>query len=317
MTASVIGGPVVMEMDRDDEGQRTFMVTHRVKTTDTLDGPSVVINASGLPVVGSFWAFGNDFDSWAFCTGFARVRQHQSVADGSPTYHWTVQQKFTTFSPTRCNTTTIDNPLLEPMKVSGSFVKYTKEVAYDRNGDFISNSAKEQIRGAIVEFDANRPTVRIEQNVASLGLNVFAGMIDTVNDAPLWGLSARMAKLSNVSWERLHFGSCSVYYKRIFEFDVDFTTFDRTTPDEGTMALGRLDTTTGTWDSTTDFATGVPLDPDNPLHYSRVKDKHGENKRILLNGSGVPATTPASVGTIDIEYYAESNFLTLGIPTSF
>lgn len=317
MTASVIGGPVTQELDRDDDGNRTYMVTHRVKTTDVDDGPSVVMTASGLPSPGSFWQFGNDYDAWAFCTGFARVRKHQSVTEGSPTYHWTVQQKFATLNPQRCNTTTIDNPLLEPMKVSGSFVKYTKEVTQDKDGNPLENSAHEMLRGSIVEFDHNRPTVRIEQNVASLGLNVFAGMIDTVNDAPLWGLSARMAKLSNVSWERLYYGTCNVYYKRIFEFDVDFTTFDRVALDEGTMALGRLDKTTGLWDSTTDFAPGVPLDADNPIHFSRVKDIQGENKKVILNGAGVPVSDIASIGTIDIQYYGESNFLSLGIPTSF
>jgi len=317
MSASVTGGPVVTELDRDDEGHRVYKVVHRVKTTDIDDGPTIVMLASGLPVPGSVWSFGNDLDSWAFCTGFMRIRKAKEYREGEPPNHWTVEQKFTTLNPQRCNTTTIENPLLEPMKVSGSFVKYTKEVTQDKDGNPIENSAHETLRGAIVEFDNNRPTVRIEQNTASLGLNVFSQMVDTVNDAPLWGLVARTIKLSNVSWERLYFGSCSVYYKRIFEFDVDFTTFDRVALDEGTMALGRLNTATGTWDSTSEFAPGVPLDPDNPIHFSRVKDKQGEVKRIPLNGSGVPIDDIADVATIDIQYYSESNFLTLGIPTSF
>lgn len=324
MTATLISGQSEWSMDRSDEGHRTYSITHKVKTNDAGDGPQVVLNTPGLPVPGSVWAFNNDLDSWAFCTGFMKIQKARDIQKDNPVKHWTVQQKFTTLNPKRCNTTNIENPLLEPMKVSGSFVKYTREVSKDRNGNAIQNSAFELLRGSIVEFDANRPTVKIQQNVASLGLDVFSPMVDTVNDASLWGLGARRIKLSNVSWERNYYGTCFAYYTRTFDFDIDFNTFDREALDEGTKALGRLDPTTGTWDSTSDFATGVPIDANNPLHFTRYKDKHGENSRVILDGSGVPiagvgtgtGTGVETPGTIDIEYYGESNFLTLGIPTS-
>jgi hypothetical protein len=316
MVASVIGGPVTTLLDRSEEGHRTYSVIHRVKSTDLADGPSVVLDASGLPAVGSPWSFGNDNDSWAYCTGYAKVRKHSAVKEGDPTQHWTVEQKFSTIPTTRCQDESIENPLLEPQSISGSFVKYMKEATHDRNGDPIKTSSHELIRGAQVEFDGNRPTVQIGQNVVSLGLSTFSQMVDTVNDSTLWGLSTRMIKLSNVSWERNIYGTCTYYYTRTFEFDIDFTTFDRVVLDEGTKALGRLDPATGVWDSSTEFAPGVPLDLDNPLHFTRYKDKHGENSRVILNGSGVPITTIADAGSVDIEYYTESNFLSLGIPTS-
>jgi len=316
MTATLLDGQSEWSMDRNDEGQRTYTITHKVVTDTSLDGPQVVLNTPGLPLPGSIWAYDNDIDAWAFCTGFMKIQKAPGNLKDNPVRNWRVTQKFSTIVPQRCNSTNIDNPLLEPMGVSGSFVKYTREATQDKDGNPIENSAHEMIRGPIVEFDANRPTVKITQNVATLGLDVFSGMVDTVNDAPLWGLSARKIKLSNVSWERLYHGNCFAYYSRAFDFDVDFNTFDRVALDEGTKALGRLDTTTGTWDSTSDFATGVPLDATNPLHFTRYKDKHGENARVILDGSGVPITTMASAGTITIQKYAESNFLTLGIPTS-
>jgi len=327
MTATLLDGHTSWSLDRNDEGQRVYTITHRVKTTTGLDGPSVVAVTPGLPVVGSIWAFDNDFDSWAFCTGYMKIQKARGVKEDGPVNHWTVEQKFSTIIPKRCNTTTIDNPLLEPMGVSGSFVKYTKEAYLDKDGNAIKNSAHEMLRGSIVEFDYNRPTVQIKQNVATLGLDVFSAMVDTVNDATLWGLGSRKIKLSNVSWERNYYGTCFAYYTRTFEFDIDFNTFDRVALDEGTKALGRLDTVTGTWDSTTDFATGVALNPNNPLHFTRYKDKYGENARVILNGEGIPiggdssetGTGTAGVdlpGEITIQKYAESNFLTLGIPTS-
>jgi hypothetical protein len=327
MAATLISGQSQWSVDRNDEGQRVYSITHKVRTSTAQDGPQVVMNTPGLPTPGSTWSFDNDFDPWAFCTGYMKVAKDPKVTADSPVKFWQVSQKFSTIIPKRCNTTTIDNPLLEPMGVSGSFVKYTREVVKDKDGNAIKNSAHEMIRGPQVEFDHNKPTVQIKQNVAALGLDVFSAMIDKVNDSTLWGLGARRVKLSNVSWERNYFGACFAYYTRTFDFDVDFNTFDRVALDEGTKALGRLDVTAGTWDSTTDFADGVPLDADNPLHFTRYKDKHGENCRVILDGAGIPIGAASGTGTgtgagsevpgeITIQYYQEANFLTLGIPTS-
>ena len=117
----------------------------------------------------------------------------------------------------RCNTTSIENPLAEPQKVSGTFIKYTRELVWDKDGDLLIYSSHEPIKGGDVEFDRNRPSVRVEQNVSGLGLATFAAMVDTLNDATLWGLVARCIKLDNVSWERKLYGVCTYYYTRIFD----------------------------------------------------------------------------------------------------
>src|SRR5690606_22693106 len=97
----------------------------------------------------------------------------------------------------------------------------------DRYGNPIKSSSHEQFRGSNVEFDANRPTVWVDQNVSSLGLATFASMIDCVNDRPLWGLPKRRIKLSNVTWERKMYGTCRFYYTRKLEFDIRYDGFDR------------------------------------------------------------------------------------------
>lgn len=303
---------------RDMNGNRIFNATHQVITDSSDDGPSVVLNAPGLPAIGSWWDFGNDNDPWAFCTPEAKASFRNQI-EGERGYIWLVEQKFSTEIKTRrCQDEQIEDPLLEPQGVSGSFVKYTEEAMFDRFGDAIVNSAWELIRGPIVEFDKNRPTVRISQNMPSLGLSTFAGMIDCVNSAPLWGLPARCVKLSNVSWSRKIFGTCSYYYTREFEFDINYNTFDRVAMDEGNKVLnGEWNAATGAW--TLLNINGAPPNKDNPTHFIRFKDKNGENTRVILNGQGEPyiAAGTSTIGSIAIEKYDEVDFLILGIPTSF
>lgn len=312
MAASVEGTQVKWSLERDAEGHRDYKVTHLVRS-ETTDGPATAINASGLPAVGSVWNFDDDIDLWAFCLPTASVTIHQEK-EGDPNRWWRVTQTFTTRPHSRCQDESIEDPLLEPQKVSGSFVKYTKEVTHDRNDVPIMSSSKEFFRGPQVEFDHNRPTVRVGQNVASLGLATFSQMIDKVNDAALWGLPVRTIKLSNVTWERKYYGLCNVYYTRVFDFDINFDTFDREIVDEGTKWL---DGDIVGEEGATAYQKATGMVKTNPVHFARAKDRRGENMRVLLDGNGEPLGDDVDPVKIDVEYYGEANLLLLGIPTSF
>lgn len=306
---------------RDDSGHRTFTLVTQVKCTSPLDGPATVMNCPGLPTMGSPWNFGNDLDFWAFChpqmTVTPRVDNEKNVL-------WEVSQKFSTRPIERCQDIQIEDPLLEPQKVSGSFIKYTKEAAKDVFDQAILSSSHEPIRGPKVEVDYNRPTVRIEQNVPILGLATFTEMIDHLNDEPLWGLDERCIKLSGISWTRNVRGICDEYYTRIFDFDIDFETFDRDIADEGAKALGRWDTNTSpaVWDIPAGWVKT------NPAHFTRYRDPNGNIARTLLDGNGSPlnalvagAGVPIPISGVltedKVSFYSEANFLLLGIPTSF
>jgi hypothetical protein len=317
-------GIVGWSLQRDEEGNRTYALKSQVVTNDINDGPFVVMNASGLPTVGSLWSFGNDFDVWAFCTAGMKVTPRITK---EPNRVWDIEQDFTTKTVRkRCGDTEIEDPLQEPDRIGGSFVRYTEEATRDRNGDPIVTSALQQIRGAQVEFDSNRPTVTISQNSSTLGLETFTSMIDTVNDATLWGLESRRIKLSNVTWERALVGVCDFYYIKTYEFDINFNTFDRVIQDWGTMARGEWwdDEGTPMWDDTTASAVELTVSRANMKRY---KDIHGELADTVLDGTGLPASTSTvTIGKVSggntgppatrtVEKYAESNFLLLGIPT--
>lgn len=309
-------GRIDWSMQRDKEGHRDYTIRWYCVSDDPLDGPERAFFTPGLPAIGSAWSFGNDSDAWAFCWPTTRVTP---VNTKEPQTQWIVEQLFSTRPLSRCQDTSIEDPLSEPDRIGGSFVKYTKEVTKDRNGAALKSSSHEMLRGPIVEFDHNRPTVSIEKNLVTLPLATFAPMVDTVNDAVLWGLPARTIKLSNVSWQRKLYGTCTFYYVVSYEFDVDYSTFDRIAMDEGVKCLAGHTAV----DEAGDGLDPDGIDPDtgaayklNPKRFVVYKDINGENTRCLLDGDGVPLKDGASPHEIDIEYYTESNFLTLGIPSS-
>lgn len=305
-------------LDIDDEGHREYHVVHLVITDYTTEGPATVAQCPDLPQPGVTWLFDADEDVWAWCRPWMSVRVHMEK-EGDPANVYRVEQKFSNKplagSRQRCADTRIEDPLLEPPKINGSFVKYTEEATVDRWGLPIVNSAWEQLRGPQVEFDRNRPQVKIEQNVVGSyqAVSLPALMTDTVNDQPLWGAPRRCVKLSDASFERVFYGQCLVYFKRSLTFDINFETFDRLLLDEGTKVLH------GQWDKPTNGAwnliniNGAVPNPFNPAHFDRYKDRKWENTRCLLNGRGLPAK--ASVCVNGPFYIAIAN-TSSGVPGS-
>lgn len=292
--ACFVKGLTAWGLKRDDEGHRSYDAEYLVGTDDPWDGPGLVLSTPGLPMVGNYWAIGNDVDYWAYCWPTAYVKK--AFVENEPGQWWKAGYTFSTKPFKRCQDQSIDDPLNEPLRMSGSFVTKTREVMFDRYGKAIKSSSHEIIRGQIVEFDDSAPQVKIGMNLMTLPLSDFAPMIHSVNDAPLWGLSPRMVKLSNATWSRLVYGTCNFYYTVDYDFDVNYKTFDRKAVDEGTKILA---------------SGGTLTDPRDFIAY---KDKRGENSRVLLNGSGAPLTNGTTPFEIPIEYYSEANFLALGIP---
>jgi hypothetical protein len=295
--AVTVKGRIDWRSTTDEEGHRTYKIKWLAKATSISDGPTQAAAATGLPAVNASWVFGNDTDTWAKCYPTLTVTP---TTRKEPGLWWDIEQTFSTKPIDRCQDDAIEDPLLEPDIVKGSFVKYTVEAAQDRQGRAIKSSSHEMFRGAAVEFDDNRPTVTITKNVATNPMSLFTPMIDTLNDATLWGISERKVKLSNATWERHLYGSCTYYYTVTYEFDIRDTTdgFDRPLIDEGTRVL--RDGYTGT------LATD----------WTVYKDRNGENSKVFLNGAGKPLTDMANPVERLVEYYTESDFTTLGIPAT-
>jgi hypothetical protein len=297
-----VKGPLAIGGNRDAEGHRTYWIKWLVKADDANDGPATVLETPGLFLPGAVWDIGNDYDPWAWCRPEMELAQ---VVENERNYHWTVKQTFSTkltgFQYNRCQDVRIEDPLLEPQKVSGSFNNTHFEATFDRFDNPIRSSSWELLRGNNVEFDRTKATVKISQNVPILGLDVFSAMINTLNDRPLWGMSERKIKLANVGWERTFYGFCNIFYRRDLEFEIDPLGHDRDILDEGNKALNGhwgtgaegegfgwvVDKISGGRATAADIAAGNP-NRFNPAHFVRVKDKAGHPMRVILDGSGRP-----------------------------
>jgi hypothetical protein len=292
MSAAVYGGPRKWELDEDDEGYRTYTVVHLVHC-DAVDGPGTVSVAAGLPLPGDVWNFMGDYDPWCWCLPGKKVKKHQE-REGERSEWWTVEQKFSNRPPedSRCHDQAVEDPLMEPQKVSGSFSKRKEEATTDLFGLPIRTSSHELIRGPQNEWDVSDPTVSVEQNVPDLELGLLADMIDTTNRYPLWGLGAGMIRLVGVSWDKKYYGACFAYYTRKFEFEIRYKGWNRTVLDEGTKVMrGHWSKDGADWVLDPVWYDGtfsVMPDPGNPNHFDRYKDRNGENSRVLLNGKGQP-----------------------------
>ena len=297
--SGVLTGEFGWGLTRDKEGHRDYKIKQRVRTTDSDDGPATVLSTPGLPLIGAPWAYGNDSDPWAFCWPTLTITK-DGPKEEKGTF-WIVENTFSTKPLSRCQDESIEDPLLEPDRVSGSFVKRMKEAIKDRHGDPIQSSSHERFRGKMVEVNDDRHSVSVEQNIADLDLDVSTSMQGTVNDATLWGLAPRKILLANVSWSRKLYGVCTFYYTRTLDFEIDFDTFNRVIPDWGTKVLAPLG------------------NQYNPADFVMVKDLLDENApdRVPLDGAGNMVAAGANPFEHVFEIEDESNFLLLGVPTSF
>ena len=294
MTASVLG-EVGWGLTVDKEGHRDYDITWLIQTTDVDDGPAVVFFASGLPVIGSTWSFGNDSDPWAFCWPNWKVTKALD-RDEEPGNHWHLTQIFSTKPLSRCQDDAIENPLSEPYQVSGSFRKEQKEAVRDKDGDLILSSSWERFPNMM--YDEPFPTVNISYNVLGNPLALYAPMIETVNSAAMWGLSPRTIKLDNASFERRLYGTCTFYYNIAYEFSINYNTWDRYAIDGGTKHL---------------MAGG---DPDVPEDFELNRTRHDDEivGWMPLDGSGNLLPFGSSPVYKLIQKHPESDFSLLGIP---
>jgi hypothetical protein len=336
MAAVVQGGPFNISLTRSDEGHREYKASRHVRCALT-DGVFTVLNAVGLPLPGDFWAFQSEIDPWAFCRPVAVVKKHPDVPERDPCGHYIVEQTWSTRPLRRCGDTPVEDPLLEPARISGDFDKLNEEFTLDRFGDPITNSAFEPIRGPQVEWEVYYPTVHIEQNVADLQLDLLSRMAGSVNDGPLWGFPARCIRFIPGQWRQMYHGPCQIYYTRPLSFYIRaklnlltgelYSLWDRDLLDEGAKVLQGHWAPDGTWHL--DDINGQAPDPQNPAHFMRATDRAGNPMRVILDGSGLPAdvgigfnTGTGSIpgtppGSIHVEALPEDDFPLLGIPLTF
>lgn len=298
--AAVNYGLMHWSMQRDMLGHRTYECEWKLKTDDADDGPGIVMQCPTLPAVGSTWGshsdHGDESDPWAFCLPEMKI---SPFIDEEKQLWWKVGQTFTTKPMNRCNSVTIENPLLEPYTLGGTFRKYQKTATKDRFGKPLTYSNHEPMRGELVQIERALPTVEIGFNVGVLPLATFAVAVGSLNDSTLWGLNPRTIKFTDVTWTRKIYGICFYYFTVNYTFEIDVTgKWDPDVLDEGRKILKKGG------------------DPKNPKDFEVFKDGKDENTAVLLDGLGGPLQDIDKPVYLHKEILPENNLLLLGIPAS-
>jgi hypothetical protein len=280
-----IVGPIAQRFHRDEDGHRYYEVDFHVRTDNHFDTAAYILDDWPLYAVGMPFDLTPDLpdiegvDLWAFCTPQLNIAPHPDSGEKAKHQDWLVTQYWSTKQSWRCQTFPIENPLAEPVEISGDFVHENRSASLDRFGKPLLFPNFQPIQGPATEYKYSYPTINITFNSEILPLSTYVLLINKVNDAPLWGLPPRCIRFTDAKWVRKVYGSCFYYYTTSYTFEFDINTFDQEVPVEGTLVYGG----SGPLDdprsfvpakSDTDENISVPLDY---LGRKLVFEKYDEN----------------------------------------
>jgi len=209
----------------DAEGTHTYTNVYIVLTDDKDDGADTARGAGavalGLPDYNDSWAWGNDSNSNALAK--TRSADIASLDETSPYYRkWKVTIGYTTAGQSRDpaggggsgsgSEEGIQDPLLEPWKLSGSYIQTTRRTSVDKNGANVTNSADEPI---LFDVPSGYDSLIMNGNTATISLTTRAANVTKSNSTAMWGLAVRQVYLNQWSWDIAYRGTTPYFVNRL------------------------------------------------------------------------------------------------------
>ena len=181
-----------------EDGEKTYERQYVVVTDTGADGPNVVANAAGIPILGSVYQSGNDLDPTALCIEVLPTQR------GDERTKWDVAVKYSNKQP---QGQTNPNPLLEPPRLSWGFAQFRRPVNFEIDGTPITNSAWEPFQ---IEIDDSRPVYRVTRNEPTYDVSRAIAYQDAINTDAFKGAAPYVAKVMSISGEWKFAGG--IYY---------------------------------------------------------------------------------------------------------
>lgn len=212
--------PIDSRLVLDETFRRQYTSVFEVITDDVTDGPALALTANGIPEFASAYVWFNTTDDWAFCDGAtAALKSYDetrklwtvTVSHSSP------KSEGESSSNSRDNSNRPENPTLEPIQISGSFVQFQKAIEKDIHGDPIETTAYEPFVPAL-EIDDCRDTLIISVNTPKINLLRRAQFKNALNKEPRWGLPKHCWKLAQWRYSKRYYGKSNSYIHNEFEF---------------------------------------------------------------------------------------------------
>lgn len=295
-----------VELSVDKEFNRVYTATYQV-IASKFHGPLSVSSAPGLPLWGSSFVWGGDFDLWCFVNGIKATPIERIQYDNHECWQWIVTVTWSTVPVTRGPSQERGNPLLEPPVISGSFVGSSLPAYRDIEDKPIANTAGEPYNPPPMVKDGI-DTLRIGYNTAVIDLVLRAEAIGKVNELPIWGLESRQAFLNQWTWNIAYSGTLA-FIRNEFEFHIN----RKPTPTSSSVCTGASFADKEGW------YTVLPNEGLAPLEEPEGERIHKKDKQDMPLTSPVPLTCDGTEGEDDkFNIFAverEFDFLTIpGLP---
>jgi hypothetical protein len=289
MSANAVSAPYDWSKESTEEGDEIYTLKWKVETTAVADGPDVAWTAPGLPYPGASLNVGNTVNPWAFFQGKGSAKLLKQDVNRK---WWDLTTVFNTKPITRCSQSKVDDPLLEPHRVRGSFTQVMEEAIKDNSGNVIENSVKQRFTGPQVQRPKSYPTVELEMNVAWINLAWMAEYADSVNNNVQWGQPIRTIKCTVGPWERVLYGSCYYYFVVRFTFELRYETWDVILPN---------------------IADRYRITGTTPYEYAAYKTEDEENTKGFVDTDGYKTAT---ANFLTFRVLREKDFSIVGWPAT-
>jgi hypothetical protein len=218
-----VGQPKNTSLAVDADYNRKYTSEYQIYT-ERETSPENVRLMSGLPQYGSVYNWYGFVDDWAFCRDIQVSRKAEIKDPNTADIRTLWRVKVIHDSKPTGGSNDFqgrNNPLDDPIVISGGFGVFKQEVSTDRFENPIVNAAGDPYNPS-PEIDEAVDTLSMSYNTATLNLQLRAEMIGKVNANIMWGLEPRRVKLTQWNYQVLRSGPNFEYIKHDFEFQVSF-----------------------------------------------------------------------------------------------
>lgn len=219
-----IGHPKSTQLSVDAEYHRKYTSEYQIYTA-RFEDPYTTKGMEALPQYGDTYDWYGFVDTWAFCRDITVTRKAEIKDQTTNDIRtlWTVRVVHDS-KPTGGSNDFQgrNNPLNDPIVVSGGFGVFKREVTRDRFLDDIVNAVGDPYDSPKAEVDAAVDTLSMSYNTSTIDLGLRANLIGKVNATVMWGLERRRVKLTQWNYSVQRAGPDFEYIKHDFEFQVSF-----------------------------------------------------------------------------------------------
>lgn len=211
----------------DPDGHQNHVITYEVLVNDKANDDAWVVVQAVAAVLTTTYAHGTSTNANAFIQGIGPATQRDSPTDFQK---WICPATWSTkpigSSNGNTGSTPLDvytSPINEPWKFSGSYLRGTRVLNIDRNGDLTFLAGTEEIKSGEIPF--GNDTLHMEGHTATISLGTRAQAIFHCNETTIWGLTPRQLLLVAWNYDVVKYGNGLQAVHHSLDFEINYETW--------------------------------------------------------------------------------------------